>query len=109
MLQLGISAFYHDAAACIFKNGELIAAIEEERFTEVKHDDSFPINSINWCLDQVKANIGDVDQVCWYENPIEKEDRILKTFRKKWWKTFFLKRRYERNGVPWRHHIHSSS
>ena len=96
MIQLGISAFYHDAAACIFKDGKLIAAIEEERFTEVKHDSSFPINSINWCLDQIRSNIGDVDQVCWYENPIEKEDRILKTFRKKWWKTFFLKRRYEK-------------
>ena len=96
MIQLGISAFYHDAAACIFKDGKLIAAIEEERFTEVKHDSSFPINSINWCLDQIKLNIGDVDQVCWYENPIEKEDRILKTFRKKWWKTFFLKKRYEK-------------
>ena len=76
MIQLGISAFYHDAAACIFKDGKLIAAIEEERFTEAKHDSSFPINSINWCLDQVKSTIGDVDQVCWYENPIEKEDRI---------------------------------
>ena len=96
MLQLGISAFYHDAAACIFKDGKLIGAIEEERFTEVKHDSSFPINSINWCLDQVNSNIGDIDQVCWYENPIEKEDRILKTFKKKWWKTFFLRRKYEK-------------
>ena len=96
MIQLGISAFYHDASACIFKNGRLIAAIEEERFTGVKHDSSFPINSINWCLDQLNINLGKVDQVCWYENPIEKEDRILKTFRKKWWKTFFLKRRYEK-------------
>lgn len=96
MIQLGISAFYHDSAACIFKDGKLIGAVEEERFTEIKHDSSFPTNSINWCLDQVKVNIGDVDQVCWYENPIEKEDRILKTFKKKWWKTFFLKRRYEK-------------
>ena len=96
MIQLGISAFYHDSAAALFKDGKLIGAIEEERFTEVKHDSSFPINSINWCLEQLKINIGEVDQVCWYENPIEKEDRILKTFKKKWWKTFFLKRKYEK-------------
>lgn len=99
MIQLGISAFYHDSAAALFKDGKLIGAIEEERFTEVKHDSSFPINSINWCLEQLKINIGDVDQVCWYENPIEKEDRILKTFKKKWWKTFFLKRKYEKKSL----------
>lgn len=96
MIQLGISAFYHDSAAALFKDEKLIGAIEEERFTEIKHDSSFPINSINWCLEQLKINIGEVDQVCWYENPIEKEDRILKTFKKKWWKTFFLKRKYEK-------------
>ena len=96
MIQLGISAFYHDSAAALFKDEKLIGSIEEERFTEVKHDSSFPINSINWCLEQLKISIGDVDQVCWYENPIEKEDRILKTFKKKWWKTFFLKRKYEK-------------
>lgn len=96
MLQLGISAFYHDAAACIFKNGKLIAAIEEERFTEIKHDSSFPINSINWCLEKVKSDISKVDEVCWYENPILKEDRVFKTLNKKWWKTFFLKKAYEK-------------
>jgi len=47
MIQLGISAFYHDSAACIFKNGKLIAAIEEERFTEIKHDSSLPNKYIN--------------------------------------------------------------
>ena len=46
MLQLGISAFYHDSAACIVKNGKVLCAIEEERFTEIKHDASFPVNSI---------------------------------------------------------------
>ena len=47
MIQLGISAFYHDSAACIVKNGKVIAAVEEERFTEIKHDNRFPVNSIN--------------------------------------------------------------
>ena len=50
MVQLGISAFYHDSAAAIIEDGKVIAAAEEERFTGIKHDYSFPINSIKWCL-----------------------------------------------------------
>ena len=99
MLQLGISAFYHDSACAIFQDGLLLGAIEEERFTEIKHDPSFPYNSIEWCLEKAKVKIEDIDQVCWYENPIDKEDRILKTFKKKWWKTFLLKRRYEKKSL----------
>ena len=48
MIQLGISAFYHDSAACIVIDGKVIAAVEEERFTEIKHDAAFPVNAIKW-------------------------------------------------------------
>jgi carbamoyltransferase len=51
MIQLGISAFYHDSAACIVKDGKVLAAVEEERFTGIKHDSSFPIHSIHWLFE----------------------------------------------------------
>jgi carbamoyltransferase len=94
MIQLGISAFYHDAAACIVKDGKVLAAAEEERFTEIKHDESFPYNAIEWALDYCNLTIEDIDQVCWYERPDLKKDRVLKTFKKHWWKTFKLKKQY---------------
>ena len=84
MIQLGISAFYHDSAACI-----VIAAVEEERFTEIKHDDRFPVNSITWCMKE--AGIDDlnaIDEVCWYEDPKVKKDRVLTTFNKHFITTF---------------------
>ena len=78
MLQLGISAFYHDSAACIVRDGKVICAIEEERFTEIKHDDSFPVNAISWVLKQAKIrHISEIDEVCWYENPEIKKDRAI--------------------------------
>lgn len=94
MIQLGISAFYHDSAACIVKDGKVISAAEEERFTEVKHDSSFPYSAINWCLKDSKLTINDIDEVCWYENPETKKDRVLKTFKKRWWKTRKLKKKF---------------
>ena len=95
MLQLGISAFYHDSAACIVRDGKVICAIEEERFTEIKHDDSFPVNAISWVLKQAKIrHISEIDEVCWYENPEIKKDRVLKTFTKRPIKTFFKKIKY---------------
>ena len=69
MIQLGISAFYHDSAACIVKDGKVLAAIEEERFTGIKHDFSFPKKSIEWLFDYLNLTIEDIDEVCWYENP----------------------------------------
>ncbi len=83
MIQLGISAFYHDSAACILVDGEVIAAAEEERFTGIKHDSSFPINAIGWCLKYTRTRLNSIDQVCWYENPDVKKQRILKTFNKR--------------------------
>ena len=93
MIKLGISAFYHDSAACLFKDDKVLSAVEEERFTGIKHDYSFPINSINYVLESNKKTIHDVDLVCWYENDILKKDRIQKTFNKRPFSTFFLKRK----------------
>ena len=77
---LGISAFYHDSAACIIKDGELIAAAQEERFTRKKHDHSFPLNAIQYCLETAKINGVDLDYVAFYDKPILKFERILETY-----------------------------
>jgi len=94
MIQLGISAFYHDAAACIVIDGKVVAAAEEERFTEIKHDLSFPINAINYCLKEAGISINDVRQVCWYEIPAVKKHRVLSIFKKRWIRTLFTKRKF---------------
>lgn len=94
MVQLGISAFYHDSAACIVVDGKVLAAAEEERFTEIKHDSSFPFNAIKWTLDYTGYTIQDIDEVCWYERPDLKKDRVLTTFKKHWWKTLKLKKKF---------------
>ena len=77
---IGISAFYHDSAASIIKNGEILASAQEERFTRKKHDPSFPKNSINFCLDFCKINLSDVDAVVFYEKPFVKFERLLETY-----------------------------
>ena len=93
MTQLGISAFYHDSAACLVIDGKVIAAAEEERFTEIKHDDSFPVNAIAFVLSEAGIqDINEIDEVCWYEKPEIKKDRVLKTFNKYFFKT--LKNRF---------------
>lgn len=89
MVQLGISAFYHDSAACLVIDGKVIAAAEEERFTGIKHDSSFPINAINWCLKYTRTTLKAVDQVCWYENPEIKKDRVVKTFNKHFLRLYY--------------------
>jgi carbamoyltransferase len=66
---LGISAFYHDSAACLVQDGEIIAAAQEERFTRKKHDPSFPINSIKFCLDKANITTANLDLVAFYEKP----------------------------------------
>ena len=58
MYILGISAFYHDSAACLLKNGEIVAAAQEERFTRKKHDADFPVNAIDWCLQRAGITAG---------------------------------------------------
>ena len=77
---LGISAFYHDSAAAVICNGEIIAAAQEERFTRKKADASFPINAINFCLSYANIEINDIDEVVFYDKPILKFDRILASY-----------------------------
>jgi len=86
---LGISCYYHDAAACLIHNGKIVAAAEEERFTRKKHDISFPINAIKFCLK--KANItGDkLDHVAFYEKPLLKFERILSQHLEAFPKSYF--------------------
>jgi carbamoyltransferase len=77
---LGISCFYHDSAAVLVRDGEIIAAVQEERFTRKKHDFDFPINSINWCLKEGGISAKDLDFLIFYEKPLVKFERILENF-----------------------------
>lgn len=60
---IGISAFYHDSAACLIQNGKIMAAAQEERFTRIKHDQSFPAQSISYCLEAARCQVKDIDYV----------------------------------------------
>jgi carbamoyltransferase len=80
MYILGISAFYHDSAACLVMDGEIIAAAQEERFTRKKHDQSFPLNAIQYCLDHAGITSAELDYVTFYEKPFLKFERIMKTY-----------------------------
>ena len=73
---LGISCFFHDSAACLLRDGEVVAAAQEERFTRVKHDASFPRFAINYCLEQMGINDEDLDEVVFYEDVMLLLDRI---------------------------------
>jgi carbamoyltransferase len=75
---LGISAFYHDSAAAIVKDGEIIAAAQEERFSRKKHDPRFPQYAINYCLEEAFIEASDLDAIVFYDNPILTLDRVLK-------------------------------
>ena len=77
---LGISAFYHDSAACILKNGEIVAAAQEERFTRKKHDPSYPKNAINFVLNYAELKLSEVDQIVFFEKPFLKFERLLETY-----------------------------
>ncbi len=77
---LGISAYYHDAAACLVVDGEIIAAAQEERFTRKKHDSNFPINAIAYCLTEAKITASDIDHVVFYDKPFLKFERLLETY-----------------------------
>ena len=77
---LGISAFYHDSAACLLIDGEIIAAAQEERFTRKKHDSSYPYNSVQYVLKLAKLKLSEVDQIVFYEKPFLKFERILETY-----------------------------
>ena len=77
---LGISAFYHDSAACILKNGEIIAAAQEERFTRKKHDPSYPHNAIEFVLNYSGLKLSEVNQIVFFEKPFLKFERLLETY-----------------------------
>jgi len=77
---LGISAFYHDSAACILKNGEIIAAAQEERFTRKKHDHSYPFNAVEFVLKYSNLKLNEIDQIVFFEKPFLKFERLLETY-----------------------------
>jgi carbamoyltransferase len=79
---LGISSYYHDSAACILQDGEIIAAAQEERFTRKKHDQDFPINAIKYCCKEAGINTSDLDYVAFYDKPFLKFERIIETYLK---------------------------
>lgn len=79
MYILGISCFYHDAAACILRDGVIVAAAEEERFTRKKHDSSLPTNAIKYCLREAGITVDQLDAVGFYEKPLLKFERILQS------------------------------
>ena len=77
---LGISAFYHDSAACLVRDGEIIAAAQEERFTRKKHDPGFPIHAVRYCLREGRVALGDLRYVAFYDKPLVKLERLLETY-----------------------------
>jgi len=77
---LGISSFYHDSAAAIIEEGEILAAAQEERFTRVKHDARFPVHAIQYCLNEARISLQDCDYVAFYEKPFLKFERLLETY-----------------------------
>ena len=77
---LGISAYYHDSAAALVRNGQIVAAAQEERFTRKKHDSSFPAHAVDYCLREANLALEDVDYVAFYDKPLLKFDRLLETY-----------------------------
>ena len=76
---LGISALYHDAAAVLLRDGQVVGAAQEERFTRIKHDRALPVRAARWCLDQAGITVADLEALVFYEKPLRKFDRILTT------------------------------
>mgnify|MGYP001413907480 CR=1 FL=1 len=88
---LGISCFYHDAAAALVVDGHIVAAAQEERFTRIKHDERFPVHAVRYCLDEAGLSINDIDYVAFYDKPLLKFERLLETyyaFSPKGWLSF---------------------
>lgn len=90
---IGISCFYHDASACLLQEGSLVSAAQEERFTRIKHDKSFPENAIKFCLESNQLSISDIDLIVFYEKPFIKFDRIINTLQNQAPFTFSLFRK----------------
>src|SRR5688572_24708111 len=77
---LGISAYYHDSAACLLKDGEIVAAASEERFTRKKGDPGFPTHAVAYCLELAGIDVNDIEHVGFYDKPLLKFERILETY-----------------------------
>jgi len=90
---LGLALFYHDSSSCVVKDGVVIAAAQEERFTRLKHDENFPTQAIEYCLKEAGIALADIDGVCFYEKPLWKFERLLLTYIQEWPRGFisFLK------------------
>ena len=80
MYTLGLSAYYHDSAAALLKDGDIVAAAQEERFSRKKHDARFPLNALNYCLAEAGISLAQVDQVAFYDKPFLKFERLLETY-----------------------------
>ncbi len=80
MYILGLSAYYHDSAAVLLKNGDIVAAAQEERFSRKKHDARFPVNALNFCLAEAGISLAQVDKVAFYDKPFLKFERLLETY-----------------------------
>src|SRR5947209_18501018 len=106
---LGISCYYHDAAAALLREGQLVAAAEEERFSRIKHDYSFPRNAIRFCLEAGGIRGSDLDYVVFFEKPFRKLDRILMTVLQTYpqsWKARSEERRVGKEGRTRRRRYH---
>ena len=77
---LGISCFYHDSAATLLEDGKIITAVQEERFTRIKHDDSFPVEAVKFILQKSDLKLNDIDHIVFYEKPFLKFERLLETY-----------------------------
>ena len=131
MYIIGISAYYHDSAAALLKDGKILAAAQEERFTRKKHDSSFPKNAIQYCLESAGISISDIGYVAFYDKPFIKFERILETYlayapfgffsfikamplwiKKKLWMKELIKKELGYNGkiiFPEHHESHAAS
>ena len=76
MRLLGVSAFYHDSAAALVMDGDIVAAAQEERFTRIKHDSDFPVRAIEYCLDEAGIGLDDIDHVVFYDKPSLRSIRL---------------------------------
>jgi len=79
MIQIGISCYYHDSSVCLLKDGKVLLAVEEERFSGIKHDSSFPEKSIKWIIEESGFSFEDIEEVCFYEKPLVKTHRVVIT------------------------------
>ena len=80
MYILGISAYYHDSGVALIKDEEIIAAVQEERFTRIKQDEDFPKNAVKYCLQEAGITMDEVDYIAFYDKPFIKFERLLETY-----------------------------